>query len=152
MAKATAEQAAQTRQRIVNVALDITIEDGFESATLGNIAKRLSISRSGVNAHFPRREHMAKELAPMIIHLIIEPLNFSSCEAFYDSWIYAINSNTLFRGAIRAIGPIVPSRQGIIDIADRIQCDDEERRLTTTYTAIGYAVAHLDETDGALHT
>lgn len=52
MAEATAEATELTRQKIIATALSITLEERFEHAMLGNLAKRIGMSQSGINAHF----------------------------------------------------------------------------------------------------
>lgn len=56
MAKSTQDQAAVTRHKIIDVAFKISVEKGFEFVTLGELAKAVSITRSGGNCHFKKQE------------------------------------------------------------------------------------------------
>ncbi|MGF1911547.1 TetR/AcrR family transcriptional regulator [Vibrio kasasachensis] len=145
MAKATAEEAAKTRQKIIDTALDITLNEGFEHVTLGTLAKRIGMSRSGINCHFPRKEHIAEVLKPIIVKTLIENLDFGSCSDFYESWVNAIDHDPHFVAAVRALGPIVPVGDGFGGLQNRIQCTDNDLVKQTIYKAIGYSVVHIAE-------
>jgi len=57
-AKARAEQGARTRQAILEVAVDLASAEGLEGLTIGRLAAALSMSKSGLFAHFGSKEEL----------------------------------------------------------------------------------------------
>jgi AcrR family transcriptional regulator len=56
MGRRTAEEARDTRERIVSRALRIASTDGLEGVTIGRLADSLELSKSGVLNHFRTKE------------------------------------------------------------------------------------------------
>ncbi|MBU4603719.1 MAG: TetR family transcriptional regulator, partial [Proteobacteria bacterium] len=52
MARKTNEQAQETRRKILAGALNVFSEKGFSRSTLGDIAKRIGMTRGAVYWHF----------------------------------------------------------------------------------------------------
>src|ERR1700712_965599 len=48
----------QTRVAILDAALDLSSRDGLEGLTIGSLAERMQMSKSGVFAHFGSREDL----------------------------------------------------------------------------------------------
>lgn len=144
MAKSTVEEAAITRQKIIDAAMEITLSDGFESATLGNIAKKVGISRSGVNCHFAKKVDIARAIEPSIIQAIHSTIDFRSCETFSKTWIDAINTNQMFRGCISSLGAVIPPDEGFDSMVKLIE-DDSSRgeKESIVYQCIGYALVEI---------
>ena len=141
MTKGTTNKAMMTKQKIIDTAFDITIKNGFDTATFTYIAKMAGISKSGINAHFDRKSDIAAELAPIYESIIKEPLRFSSPEEFYESWIHAFESNDKFRSAVLTAGPIIPKLDGVKGLFDTIKGNEEEIQKCV-YMCIGYSVIH----------
>ncbi|HWS54450.1 MAG TPA: TetR/AcrR family transcriptional regulator [Pyrinomonadaceae bacterium] len=57
-AQARAEQGARTRQAILEVAVDLASAEGLEGLTIGRLAAALSMSKSGLFAHFGSKEEL----------------------------------------------------------------------------------------------
>ncbi|MGR5150049.1 TetR/AcrR family transcriptional regulator [Photobacterium alginatilyticum] len=134
--------AAETRRRIINVSFDIAMNEGFDKLTFGTIAKRAGITRSGINAHFKLKADLVDVLTPMFAEVIEKPLIFSSPDAFFTSWVYAIHHESEFVKAISHAGAIISPRSGVKGLFERIAGEpaDVERCI---YMSIGYAVVHL---------
>lgn len=145
MAKATAKEAARTRQKIIDAALAITINEGFEKVTLGRLAKAIGMSRSCINAHFPHRVNIANVLEPYLSKILYELLDFSSREAFSKSWRIAVQSDADFRASIAALGPIIPPHIGFKGLLELIDDPDKGAVTETIYNCLGYAVVYLSE-------
>ena len=145
MAKATAQEAALTRQKIIDTALLITLEQGFDKVTLGNIAKAIPMSRSGINTHFAKKDDIARELEPILTKILYQTLDFNSCEAFYHSWVKALHNSSEFRSSISVLGPIIPPDKGFTGLMALIQGEDKQMIEATIYRAIGYAVVNLPQ-------
>ena len=54
-------KGTQTRERILDAALDIASRDGLEGLTIGLLAEALAMSKSGVFAHFGSREELDRK-------------------------------------------------------------------------------------------
>lgn len=52
----------QTRASILDAALELASRDGLEGLTIGSLAERMSMSKSGVFAHFGSREDLQIEV------------------------------------------------------------------------------------------
>src|SRR5471032_3384054 len=52
----------QTRVAILDAALDLASRDGLEGLTIGLLAERMQMSKSGVFAHFGSREDLQVEV------------------------------------------------------------------------------------------
>src|SRR5215212_4407502 len=57
-AKARRAHGARTRQAILEAAVDIASEEGLEGLTIGRLAAELSMSKSGLFAHFGSKEEL----------------------------------------------------------------------------------------------
>src|SRR5690606_41247376 len=53
-----ARKGEQTRVAIIDAALDLAATRGLEGLTLGSLAERMRMSKSGVFAHFGSREDL----------------------------------------------------------------------------------------------
>ncbi|HEX4843415.1 MAG TPA: TetR/AcrR family transcriptional regulator, partial [Limnobacter sp.] len=67
----------QTRAAIVEAALDIASTQGLEGLTIGSIADKMAMSKSGVFAHFGSREELQiavlKEYETQFINAVLFP-------------------------------------------------------------------------------
>lgn len=57
-ARARREHGERTRQAILEAAVDIASEEGLEGLTIGRLASELSMSKSGLFAHFGSKEEL----------------------------------------------------------------------------------------------
>ncbi len=56
------QKGEQTRAAILDAALDLASRDGLEGLTIGLLAERMQMSKSGVFAHFGSREDLRVEV------------------------------------------------------------------------------------------
>jgi AcrR family transcriptional regulator len=56
--KARKARGVRTRQAILEVAVDVASEEGLEGLTIGRLASKLSMSKSGLFAHFGSKEEL----------------------------------------------------------------------------------------------
>jgi AcrR family transcriptional regulator len=90
----------QTRAAIVEAALDLAGRDGLEGLTIGLVADRMRMSKSGVFAHFGSREDLQiavlKEYEKRFVDDVLlpslnEPRGLPRLEAMYGRWIDRIS-------------------------------------------------------------
>lgn len=83
MARKTNEQAQETRRKILAGALNVFSEKGFSRSTLGDIAKRIGMTRGAVYWHFKDKREILVEL--------IEDMHQREAELLADK-VPALNS------------------------------------------------------------
>lgn len=145
MAKSTAEDAERTKQRIMDKALEITLEQGFECATLGNIAKELGLSRSAITGHFKHKVDIASAIEPYLSKIIHDIIDFSDCYSFSSTWIEALHTSSEFRASIAALGPVVPVSEGVEGLIELINKGSEPEKRDAVYRCIGYSLHYMDK-------
>jgi AcrR family transcriptional regulator len=89
-----------TRAAILDVALQLASRDGLEGLTIGVLADRMNMSKSGVFAHFGSREDLQMEVIKLY-HLrfeqevfypsIQEPRGLPRLMAMYESWVKRVS-------------------------------------------------------------
>lgn len=90
----------QTRAAIVDSALDLAGRAGLEGLTIGLVAERMSMSKSGVFAHFGSREDLQiavlKEYERRFVDdvlrpSLIEPRGLPRLQAIFSRWVDRIS-------------------------------------------------------------
>jgi AcrR family transcriptional regulator len=89
-----------TRAAILDVALELSSRDGLEGLTIGVLADRMNMSKSGVFAHFGSREDLQMEVIKLY-HLrfeqevfypsVKEPRGLPRLEAMFDRWVMRVS-------------------------------------------------------------
>jgi AcrR family transcriptional regulator len=96
----TMRKGEQTRAAIVEAALELAGRDGLEGLTIGLVADRMRMSKSGVFAHFGSREDLQiavlKEYEKRFVEDVLlpslnEPRGLPRLEAMYGRWIDRIS-------------------------------------------------------------
>jgi AcrR family transcriptional regulator len=86
----------QTRAAILDAALDLAGRDGLEGLTIGLIAERMQMSKSGVFAHFGSREDLQiaviqeyhRRFEDEVFHpALAEPRGLPRLSAMYSGWV-----------------------------------------------------------------
>lgn len=85
-----------TRAAILEVALDLASRDGLEGLTIGLLADKMNMSKSGVFAHFGSREDLQIEVVKLYHHhfeqevfypSMKEPRGLPRLEAMFVRWV-----------------------------------------------------------------
>jgi AcrR family transcriptional regulator len=90
-----------TRDRVLDVALDIFIEQGYDKASLREIAERMGFTKAALYYHFPSKAEMLLALHQRMHAIIDEPVSLLSdgivtvaiWERFLDACISALQGN-----------------------------------------------------------
>ncbi|CAG4888567.1 TetR/AcrR family transcriptional regulator [Paraburkholderia gardini] len=86
----------QTRAAILDAALDLASRDGLEGLTIGLLAERMQMSKSGVFAHFGSREDLQVEVVKeyhrrfeeeVFFPSLREPRGLPRLQAMISGWI-----------------------------------------------------------------
>jgi AcrR family transcriptional regulator len=89
-----------TRAAILDVALQLASRDGLEGLTIGVLADRMNMSKSGVFAHFGSREDLQMEVIKLyhqrfeqevFYPSIKEPRGLPRLMAMFDRWIKRVS-------------------------------------------------------------
>jgi AcrR family transcriptional regulator len=80
MASKSMRKGEQTRAAILDVALEMASRDGLEGLTIGLLADRMSMSKSGVFAHFGSREDLQLAVLKLYNHLFEQDVFYPSLE------------------------------------------------------------------------
>lgn len=143
MPRVSQQQARITRQRIIESALHIILNEGIDSLTFSHLANKANIARSGINGHFKKKSDIIQAVHPRLSAIIYDALDFSSPNTFYDSWTHAIVNNHIFRQAISSTDAFVDTDTGINSLIKAFKSGAREDIEKTIYMAMGYAIVHL---------
>lgn len=89
-------KAHETRSAILHQALDLASEIGLEGLTIGNLAKRVGMSKSGLYAHFDSKEDLQSQVLDIAAARVAEvvvaralrhPRGLPRVQALFDLWI-----------------------------------------------------------------
>jgi AcrR family transcriptional regulator len=89
-----------TRAAILDVALDLASRDGLEGLTIGLLADKMNMSKSGVFAHFGSREDLQLEVLKLYHHRfeqevffpsMKEPRGIARLKSMYARWIKRVS-------------------------------------------------------------
>ncbi|MGR5149450.1 TetR/AcrR family transcriptional regulator [Photobacterium alginatilyticum] len=135
--------ARQTRQRIIDSAMALLLTEGYEVLTFSRLAKEANISRSGINAHFKRKEDLLEVMGSLVSDKIRMLINYSSPRAFYNAWVHEIDHNREFRLLINSAHLFASRDKGIADLKRSIVGNKREVDMYINM-AIGYAMLNID--------
>lgn len=85
-----------TRTQVINTALGLASELGLEGVTIGKLAQRVGLSKSGLFAHFSSKENLQVQLldeaASRFIEMVIapslrQPRGEPRVRALFENWI-----------------------------------------------------------------
>jgi AcrR family transcriptional regulator len=97
----TLGEQRSTRERVLDVALDIFIEQGYDKASLREIAERMGFTKAALYYHFPSKADMLLALHERMHGIIDEPVSLlgngivtvAMWEEFLDACISALQGN-----------------------------------------------------------
>ncbi len=121
----------QTRAAILDTALDLAARDGLEGLTIGLIAERMQMSKSGVFAHFGSREDLQiatlREYhrrfdAEVFTPALRKSRGLPRLEAMFANWVEHVRSVEIPHGCIYVSGAVEfddrpgPVRDTLVDM------------------------------------
>ncbi|MFC0168036.1 TetR/AcrR family transcriptional regulator [Pseudoduganella danionis] len=89
-----------TRAAILDVALDLASRDGLEGLTIGLLADKMNMSKSGVFAHFGSREDLQLEVLKLYHHRfeqevffpsVKEPRGIQRLQSMFARWVKRVS-------------------------------------------------------------
>jgi AcrR family transcriptional regulator len=109
-----------TRAAILDVALDLASREGLEGLTIGLLADKMNMSKSGVFAHFGSREDLQLAVVKLYHHRfeqevffpsVKEPRGIRRLESMFERWLKRVS---------------VEIASGCIYISGAVEYDDRE--------------------------
>jgi AcrR family transcriptional regulator len=109
-----------TRAAILDVALDLASRNGLEGLTIGLLADKMNMSKSGVFAHFGSREDLQLEVVKLYHHRfeqevfypsVKEPRGIQRLQSMFARWVKRVS---------------VEIASGCIYISGAVEYDDRE--------------------------
>src|SRR5271168_3188225 len=141
-----------TRAAILDAALAQASEGGFESLTIGSLAERAGLSKSGLFAHFGSREELqvaaieaaaARFTETVFIPALKAPRGLPRLRALFEQWLAWTTHSGLAHGCpMQAAGIDVEDRPGPVSDAAIDQFAGLERSLIRA-VELAVVQAHL---------
>jgi AcrR family transcriptional regulator len=125
-----------TRAAILDMALDLASRDGLEGLTIGLLADKMNMSKSGVFAHFGSREDLQLEVLKLYHHRFEQEVFFPSVQetrgiarlkSMYARWIKRVS---------------VEIASGCIYISGAVEYDDRPGPIREELVAMVQAWQH----------
>lgn len=145
-----------TRAAILDVALELSSRDGLEGLTIGVLADRMNMSKSGVFAHFGSREDLQLEVVKLYHHRfeqevffpsVREPRGLPRLQSMFDRWLARV-SVEIASGCIYISGAVEyddrpgPIREELVKMVQDWQ--DALRRAARQAIEVGHLRADAD--------
>ena len=124
----------QTRERILDAAQAIASREGLEGLTIGGIAERLTMSKSGVFAHFGSREDLqiaviddyARRFVDAVLLSAIKlPRGLPRLTAMFENWLDRVQ--------------FVEIPNGCVFVSGAVEFDDKEGPVRDRMVAVACA-------------
>jgi len=122
-----------TRAAILDVALELASRDGLEGLTIGLLADKMNMSKSGVFAHFGSREDLQLEVLKLYHHRFEQEVFFPSVKE--PRGIQRLQS--MFARWVKRVSVEVAS--GCIYISGAVEYDDRPGPIREELMAMGGA-------------
>lgn len=145
-----------TRAAILDVALDLASRDGLEGLTIGLLADKMNMSKSGVFAHFGSREDLQIEVVKLYHHhfeqevfypSMKEPRGLPRLQAMFGGWVRRV-SMEIASGCIYISGAVeYDDRPGAIreELAGMVRAwQGALRRCTVQTIEMGHLRSETD--------
>lgn len=147
----------QTHSAILDAALALAAREGLEGLTIGLIAERMQMSKSGVFAHFGSREELQiatlKAYHDMFERVVFQPAlrkprGLPRLEAMFANWVEHVRSVEIPHGCIYVSSAVEfddrpgPVRDALVEMVEVWQ--NVLKRATTMAVAEGHLIEDTD--------
>lgn len=93
MAKISAEERQRKKEQLDKIVLDIFWESGWRSISYASIAERFGTTRGAIQRYYPSQIDFGVALRGKVLPLLVSKLDWSSRDAFYQSWVEQLESD-----------------------------------------------------------
>ncbi|PKG38335.1 TetR family transcriptional regulator [Psychromonas sp. Urea-02u-13] len=152
MAKITAVQRAQNKEKYDAIVVNCFFDKGWDYITLNNIAKELGLSKSSVQAYYPTKMDFGLTLKDKVFPIMLNKLDFTSPETFINSWGTALAERKIFAMVVHLLVANATSQAtsamtiaGITKLKGMIakEWGSEEKAQHAIYQVLGLSVMEL---------
>ncbi|UJF19168.1 TetR/AcrR family transcriptional regulator [Vibrio sp. SS-MA-C1-2] len=105
MARITAEEKAQKKQRMDDRIFSIFMTEGWGAVTYDRLAKEFNVRKSSIQAYYASNIMFATALQGKVFPMIMPLLDFTSKQGFIDSWLkaYRDEDSHLFKEVVKML-------------------------------------------------
>ena len=133
--KESERTAGKTRTLILNVALKIASRDGIDGLTIGELAKAVGMSKSGLFAHFGGKDQLQLAVLKLAVEQFVNivmrpafkaPRGLPRIKQMFDNWLEHLNDDVALPGSsvLIAASTELDDRPGILrDYVQQVQKD-----------------------------
>lgn len=100
MARNTKQGSLLTENVVHQTIIDSMLNDGWEHITYGNLAKKVGLTRSGIQRIVPTKEIMIETFEQALLNYVITKIDDSSLEKIKSSWLSSLQDKK-FANCIR---------------------------------------------------
>jgi AcrR family transcriptional regulator len=157
-ARPATSKGEETRAQILAAAVQMASEGGFESITIGALAERTGLSKSGLFAHFGSRTELQiaalDEAARVFTETVFlpalkAPRGVKRLRALFDHWLGWTDKVNLAGGCpLDAAGREYDHRAGPMQDAVKLKADTDVPQVTFEFVAIVMAFYRAQLTFG----
>ncbi|MDC5839392.1 hypothetical protein [Vibrio europaeus] len=125
MARITVQEREKKKAELDTIVLSIFWNEGIEALTYARVAELYNTSRGAIQRYYPSQNDFYTSMKGKVMPLMMEKLDWSSSDAFYQSWINALSDKDdirfqrvielLFHHALKS-----PSSQSAIMAIDKL--------------------------------
>ncbi|MCG3885114.1 TetR/AcrR family transcriptional regulator [Photobacterium leiognathi] len=105
MARISAQEKEQKKAMMDEHIYQLFIKEGWDSVTYDRLAKDLNLRKSSIQAYYEKSIMFATALQGRVFPVVIQKLDFSSKEAFIESWVRAFHDENchIFRDIVKML-------------------------------------------------
>lgn len=102
-----APRGAETRRLILDEAMKIASVHGIQGITIGDLAKKVGMSKSGLFAHFENKDNLQLEILKLASEMFVNkvllpafeaPKGVPRIKAIFENWIEYLNDDSTLPG------------------------------------------------------
>ncbi len=146
MPRVSQKEAQKTKERIIASAFKILCEEGVDGITFAKVANLAGIGKSGINAHFKKKDDLLMNCKPLVGQKFVEYLDFSNIENYYKSFKLAVDSAEEFRH-LTIYSQHFSGYEGTLALKRIFSSEPEAKVNAIIYMAAGYASTKYQERD-----
>lgn len=105
MARISAEERERKKKAMDAIIFQIFMTEGWDAVTYDRLAKELGVGKSSIQRYYDNKIMFATALQGKVFPLAVQRLDFSSSDAFVQSWMKAYNDQDshVFREVVRML-------------------------------------------------
>jgi|GEM_PF-3109235 len=150
MARISAEERERKKKAMDAIVFQIFMTEGWDHVTYDRLAKETGMGKSSVQRYYESKMMFATALQGKVFPLAVQKLNFTSSDAFIESWDRALHDpeSHVFREVVRMLmtnimnlGTSQHSRTAVMKIVQMLaQSIGEEKAQQSVQMVLGRTI------------